>query len=151
MKIIKSGRKIRLRWEDIGVVQRRFGRVFTRTFCRMLAFNQTQTPTLTDTPTLTHTPPPTHTPTPARTKMLTHTPARVLSGIPTRHHAPAMAVAMLLFALGVAPGQAGAQAYPAKPVRMIQSLGAGGGSDPLARLVAQKLSEALGQIGRAHV
>ena len=30
-----------------------------------------------------------------------------------------------------------AQIYPAKPVRMIQSLGVGGGSDPLARLMSQ--------------
>ena len=38
-----------------------------------------------------------------------------------------------------------AQTYPAKPVRMIQSLGVGGGSDPLARLMSQKLAESLGQ------
>lgn len=38
-----------------------------------------------------------------------------------------------------------AQTYPVKPIRVIQTLGAGGGSDPLARLVAQRLSESLGQ------
>jgi tripartite-type tricarboxylate transporter receptor subunit TctC len=38
-----------------------------------------------------------------------------------------------------------AQAYPSKPVRMIQSLGVGGGSEPLARIMSQKLSETLGQ------
>ena len=38
-----------------------------------------------------------------------------------------------------------AQAFPAKPIRMIQTLGTGGGADPLARLIAQRLSETLGQ------
>ena len=46
---------------------------------------------------------------------------------------------------GVCSGGVNAQAYPSKPIRMIQSLGAGGGSDPLARLMSQKLGEALGQ------
>ncbi len=57
------------------------------------------------------------------------------------------AAALLLVASAgaLAPGAAVAQAYPAKPVRMIQSLGVGGGSDPLARMIAQKLGEALGQ------
>ncbi len=38
-----------------------------------------------------------------------------------------------------------AQQYPAKPVRIIVSSTAGGGSDFIARLLAQKLSEALAQ------
>ena len=37
------------------------------------------------------------------------------------------------------------QAYPTKPIRTIQTLGTGGGADPLARLVGQKLGEVLGQ------
>src|SRR6476661_5414797 len=37
------------------------------------------------------------------------------------------------------------QAFPSKPIRTIQTLGAGGGADPLARLVSQRLSETLGQ------
>lgn len=38
-----------------------------------------------------------------------------------------------------------AQAYPAKPLRIIVSSTAGGGSDFIGRLLAQKLSEAVGQ------
>lgn len=38
-----------------------------------------------------------------------------------------------------------AQNYPVKPVRVLVGLGAGGGTDLLARIVTPKLSEALGQ------
>ncbi len=38
-----------------------------------------------------------------------------------------------------------AQPYPAKPIRIIVASAAGGGSDFIGRLLAQKLSEALGQ------
>jgi tripartite-type tricarboxylate transporter receptor subunit TctC len=40
---------------------------------------------------------------------------------------------------------AGAQSYPAKPIRMIAAQAAGGGTDFIARTVAQKLNEAWGQ------
>jgi tripartite-type tricarboxylate transporter receptor subunit TctC len=38
-----------------------------------------------------------------------------------------------------------AQAYPAKPIRMLVGLAAGGATDTTARLVAQKMGDALGQ------
>jgi len=56
--------------------------------------------------------------------------------------AAALGAALALCALTPA---AQAQAWPVKPVRLVQTLGIGGGSEPYARLVAQKLGEALGQ------
>ena len=38
-----------------------------------------------------------------------------------------------------------AQAYPSRPVKVIVTTGPGGQGDTIARLLAQKLSEALGQ------
>src|SRR5215217_860519 len=35
--------------------------------------------------------------------------------------------------------------YPAKPIRMVVGYAAGGGSDIMGRLIAQQMSEALGQ------
>ena len=47
--------------------------------------------------------------------------------------------------LGLVCAQAGAQTYPTKPIRLIVPLGAGGATDLVARVVAEKLGERLGQ------
>ncbi len=46
---------------------------------------------------------------------------------------------------GAAAAQLDARSYPTKPIRVIVGMAAGGGADMLARIVGQKLSEALGQ------
>ena len=56
-----------------------------------------------------------------------------------------MSVVLVPLALACLALNAAAQAYPAKPVRLIVADAAGGAPDQLGRLVAQKLSESLGQ------
>jgi len=56
-----------------------------------------------------------------------------------------MACVLLAVAMAGTSGLALAQSYPAKPIRFIVTQGPGGASDIYARLIAQKLSESLGQ------
>ena len=54
-------------------------------------------------------------------------------------------VLSVLLAAPVLVPEAGAQAWPARPIRMIVPVAPGGGADITSRLVAQKLSERFGQ------
>lgn len=66
-----------------------------------------------------------------------------MNGLPalsTLIRSVAMAACLLVW-----PGMASPQEYPVKPVRVIVGFPAGGGSDLIARVFAQKLSGALGQ------
>jgi tripartite-type tricarboxylate transporter receptor subunit TctC len=53
--------------------------------------------------------------------------------------------ALLAMALSLAAPVAFAQAYPNKPIRLLVGYNAGGGVDAMARMLAQRLSGALGQ------
>src|SRR5689334_25279557 len=55
------------------------------------------------------------------------------------------AVSMVLLIAAAIAGTAGAQNYPAKPVRVIVPAGPGDSCDILSRLIGQKVGEKLGQ------
>lgn len=59
-----------------------------------------------------------------------------------RHHA---VIALALLAAAGMVGTAGAQTWPQRPITLIIPFPAGGGTDVLGRLLAQKLAPALGQ------
>jgi tripartite-type tricarboxylate transporter receptor subunit TctC len=52
---------------------------------------------------------------------------------------------LLVASLGVVSRPASAQAYPSRPVRLLEGYGAGGAPDIIARLIGKWLSERLGQ------
>jgi tripartite-type tricarboxylate transporter receptor subunit TctC len=54
----------------------------------------------------------------------------------------ALAIAMTAFALAT---MAGAQSFPSKPIRLISPYAAGGANDIVCRVIAEKLSEVMGQ------
>src|SRR3990167_8292476 len=54
-------------------------------------------------------------------------------------------IASLLSCLLLLPASAVAQSYPAKPIRMIVPYPPGGGTDGLARVLIERMSEHLGQ------
>ena len=59
-----------------------------------------------------------------------------------RAGAAALAAAMLIVG---APGRLHAQGYPDRPIRFILPFAPGGGTDIVGRIIAQRLSEQLGQ------
>jgi tripartite-type tricarboxylate transporter receptor subunit TctC len=59
---------------------------------------------------------------------------------------PAACVAVAIFSASVGPAPAqDAQTWPTRTIRLVVGAGAGGGTDIAARIVAQSLSEILGQ------
>src|SRR5215204_298969 len=60
-------------------------------------------------------------------------------------HRRSLLVASGAAALATLSRPAWAQAYPSRPVRLVEGYGAGGAPDIIARLIGQRLSERLGQ------
>ena len=64
----------------------------------------------------------------------------------SRRHAIAVSASLVAsLALSLGAGNAIAQAYPSKPITLIVAYPAGGDTDAMARLFAEKLTTRLGQ------
>ena len=59
--------------------------------------------------------------------------------------ATACAAALVGMTAGLLPATAHAQAYPDRPIRLVVPYAAGGGTDAIARVIAQGMTEQLGQ------
>src|ERR1043166_920320 len=86
----------------------------------------------------------------ARSRKIWHpscTPLRHIAGVGSRNAGETGMRRVLLAACVLALGAGGAlaQAYPSRPVTMIVPFGAGGPTDALARIVAERMRSPLGQ------
>src|SRR5258707_245121 len=72
---------------------------------------------------------------------------RIGGGMPaTRSRSLCLPLGLALVAIFAAPeSRAQTAKYPDRPVKMLVGFAAGGGTDVIARIVAQKMSEGLGQ------